>query len=35
VDIITSVGALRDRLQREPNNVISRPLGNLHAGHIH
>jgi len=34
VDIITSVGALRDRLQREPDNVFVPTMGNLHAGHI-
>ena len=34
MDIITSVGALRDRLQREPDNVIVPTMGNLHAGHI-
>jgi pantoate--beta-alanine ligase len=34
VDIITSVGALRERLQREPDNVFVPTMGNLHAGHI-
>jgi pantoate--beta-alanine ligase len=34
VDVITSVGALRDRLQREPDNVFVPTMGNLHAGHI-
>ena len=34
MDIITSVGALRDRLQREPDNVFVPTMGNLHAGHI-
>jgi pantoate--beta-alanine ligase len=34
VDIITSVSALRERLQREPDNVFVPTMGNLHAGHI-
>lgn len=34
MDIIHSVGALRERLQREPNNVFVPTMGNLHAGHI-
>jgi pantoate--beta-alanine ligase len=34
VDIITSVGDLRERLQREPDNVFVPTMGNLHAGHI-
>jgi pantoate--beta-alanine ligase len=34
MDIITSVGALRERLQHEPSNVFVPTMGNLHAGHI-
>ena len=34
MDIITSVGDLRERLQREPDNVFVPTMGNLHAGHI-
>jgi pantoate--beta-alanine ligase len=34
VDIITSVAALRERLQRQPDNVFVPTMGNLHAGHI-
>ena len=34
MDIITSVKDLRDRLQREPDNVFVPTMGNLHAGHI-
>src|SRR3954464_5257385 len=34
MDIITSVTALRERLQREPDNVFVPTMGNLHAGHI-
>jgi pantoate--beta-alanine ligase len=34
MDVIHSVGALRERLQREPNNVFVPTMGNLHPGHI-
>ena len=34
MDVIHSVAALRDRLQRVPNNVFVPTMGNLHAGHI-
>ena len=34
MDIIHSVGALRERLQHEPNNVFVPTMGNLHEGHI-
>ena len=34
MDVITSVTALRERLQREPDNVFVPTMGNLHAGHI-
>jgi len=34
MDIIHSVAALRERLQREPNNVFVPTMGNLHQGHI-
>jgi len=34
VDTITSVKDLRERLQREPDNVFVPTMGNLHAGHI-
>ena len=34
MNIITSVGDLRERLQREPDNVFVPTMGNLHAGHI-
>ena len=34
MDVITSVKDLRDRLQREPDNVFVPTMGNLHAGHI-
>jgi len=34
VDIVTSVRGLRERLQREPDNVFVPTMGNLHAGHI-
>jgi pantoate--beta-alanine ligase len=34
MDIITSVGELRERLRHEPYNVFVPTMGNLHAGHI-
>jgi len=34
MDIIKSVAALRERLEREPDNVFVPTMGNLHAGHI-
>ena len=34
MDIITSVAELRERLQREPNNVFVPTMGHLHEGHI-
>jgi pantoate--beta-alanine ligase len=34
MDVITSVKDLRERLQREPDNVFVPTMGNLHAGHI-
>jgi pantoate--beta-alanine ligase len=34
MDIIHSVAALRERLQREPNNVFVPTMGNLHEGHV-
>ena len=34
MDVIHSVAALRERLQREPNNVFVPTMGHLHAGHI-
>jgi len=34
MDIIRSVAALRERLQRVPNNVFVPTMGNLHDGHI-
>src|SRR5919199_479329 len=34
MDIITSVTALRERLEREPDNVFVTTMGNLHDGHI-
>ena len=34
MDIIHSAVALRERLQREPNNVFVPTMGNLHDGHI-
>jgi pantoate--beta-alanine ligase len=34
MDIIHSVAALRERLQRVPNNVFVPTMGNLHPGHI-
>lgn len=34
MDVIHSAAALRERLQREPNNVFVPTMGNLHDGHI-
>ena len=34
MDVIHSVAALRDRLERVPNNVFVPTMGNLHQGHI-
>jgi pantoate--beta-alanine ligase len=34
MDVIHSVAALRERLQRVPNNVFVPTMGNLHGGHI-
>ena len=34
MDIVNSVAALRERLQRVPNNVFVPTMGNLHEGHI-
>ncbi len=34
MDLIHSAPALRERLQREPNNVFVPTMGNLHDGHI-
>ena len=34
MDVIHSVAALRDRLERVPNNVFVPTMGNLHEGHI-
>ncbi len=34
MDILHSVTALRERLEREPSNVFVPTMGNLHAGHI-
>jgi len=34
MDIIHSVAELRERLTREPNNVLVPTMGNLHDGHI-
>jgi len=34
MDVIHSVAALRERLEREPNNVFVPTMGNLHDGHI-
>ena len=34
MDVIHSVAALRERLQREPNNVFVPTMGNLHDAHI-
>jgi pantoate--beta-alanine ligase len=34
MDIIHSAAELRERLQREPNNVFVPTMGNLHDGHI-
>jgi len=34
MDIIHSVAALRERLEREPNNVFVPTMGNLHPGHM-
>lgn len=34
MDVIHSVAALRERLERVPNNVFVPTMGNLHKGHI-
>ena len=34
MDVIHSVADLRERLEREPNNVFVPTMGNLHAGHM-
>jgi pantoate--beta-alanine ligase len=34
MDVIHSVAALRERLQREPDNVFVPTMGNLHPGHL-
>ena len=34
MDLIHSVAELRERLRREPNNVLVPTMGNLHEGHI-
>ena len=34
MDVIHSAAALRERLQRVPNNVFVPTMGNLHDGHI-
>ena len=34
MDLIHSVAELRERLKREPNNVLVPTMGNLHEGHI-
>ena len=34
MDVIHSASDLRERLQREPNNVFVPTMGNLHEGHI-
>ena len=34
MDVIHSVAALRERLERVPNNVFVPTMGNLHQGHI-
>jgi len=34
MDVIHSVAALRERLERVPNNVFVPTMGNLHEGHI-
>ena len=34
MDVIHSVAALRERLERVPNNVFVPTMGNLHDGHL-